>query len=334
MSGNMRSRQEQASDWIVLLHEAPDDASTQKRFEAWLDAAPENALAWVAATDTFETIDAIGPELEAHWRRADTEVTRQTSPSARESRSPRQWVGRNKLARSASILASGIAACLTLWFAPDAMLHVQSDFTTRAGELQTVQLADGSTVHLGPSSAIAVDYENHKRTVQLLVGEAWFDVTHNPAAPFSVEAGDVNTTVLGTSFDVRRSGAYTAISLKRGRVRVIDQGATSLVRRELTPGQWMRIGPDHAVESGRSSPDLLGLWLTGTLVARNRPIAEVIEELRPWFAGRIVLLDADLGRKRVDGVYNARQTKDALSALVERAGGNVRRITPWLIVVS
>ncbi len=35
-----------------------------------------------------------------------------------------------------------------------------------------------------------------------LEGEAFFDVTHRPAAPFIVQTGNINTRVLGTAFNI------------------------------------------------------------------------------------------------------------------------------------
>lgn len=223
-----------------------------------------------------------------------------------------------------------IAASLALWFAPAAMMRVQSDYVTAPGELRSVTLADGSTVNMGPGSALAIDYSGNARSVRLLKGEAWFDVKHNPAAPFHVIAGEVQTTVLGTSFDVRRLGTATAVSLKRGRVRVAAEGVT----RELSPGQWVRVGEAHVIETGADDPALFGAWQDGAIIARDRPIDDVIDELRPWFGGRIVLLNRALGRRRVDGVYNAHQLDSALAAIVSRAGGKVQRVTPWVILIS
>ncbi|WP_146037309.1 FecR family protein [Novosphingobium guangzhouense] len=333
MSGKARTTQEQASDWLVLLHDAPEDKQVQEGFEAWLDAEPQNALAWVDAIDAFDAIGAVGSEMEAHWGNANAAPVRQ-SKGIPPSRRGRGWVRRSLPSRRAQILGGPIAAALALWFAPAAMLHVRSDYTTAAGELRTLQLADGSVVRMGPGSAIAVDYGKDARRVRLLAGEAWFDVTHDPSAPFTVDAGEISTVVLGTSFDVRRSGGATAVSLKRGRVRVVNHGTASPSSRELMPGQWARVGADHAFEVGQGNPELFGAWQAGTLVARDRPIAEVIEELRPWYDGRILLLNSGLGDRRVDGVYNARKPRNALDALVSDAGGRVRQITPWLIIIS
>lgn len=319
-----RTAEEQAADWLILLREEPESASLQGRFETWLDDDPVHACAWVAVSETFETIAEVRPELDGPWRQADIAPLRAPWRRWRQC-SP----GRAAVVRPSRLVAGAIAAALALWFAPAAMLRIQSDYVTGAGELRSVTLADGSIVNLGPGSALAVDYSPNARSVRLLKGEAWFDVEHNPAAPFRVVAGEVQTTVLGTSFDVRRVGGATAVSLKRGRVRVTVAGLT----RDLSPGQWIRAGGDHGVEAGVDDPALLGAWQGGAIIASNRPVDEVIDELRPWFGGRIVLLNRALAGSRIDGVYNAHDPESALAAIVSRAGGKVRRITPWVILI-
>ena len=322
---NPRTAEQQAADWLLLLREEPECASLQGRFETWLDDDPVHVCAWVAVSESFETLSEAGPELAGQWREAAVAPLRAPRWRLRQ-RSP----GRLAAIRPGRLVVGAVAAALTLWFAPAAVLRLQSDYVTGPGELRSVTLADGSTVNLGPGSALAVDYSDNARSVRLLAGEAWFDVEHNPEVPFRVVAGEVRTTVLGTSFDVRRVGGATAVSLKRGRVRVTSAETT----RDLSPGQWVRVDEAHGVEAGVDDPALLGAWQEGAIIARNRPIAEVIDELRPWFGGRIVLLNHALGKSRIDGVYNAHEPESALSAMVARGGGKVQRITPWVILIS
>lgn len=323
VSDSPRTAEQQAADWLILLREEPESASLQGRFETWLDDDPVHACAWVAVSESFETISEVGPELDGPWRQVAIAPLR--VPRWRQRNS-----GRLAAIRPGRPVVGAVAAALALWFAPAAVLHLQSDYVTGPGELRSVTLADGSTVKLGPGSALAVNYSDKARSVRLLAGEAWFDVEHNPAVPFRVIAGDVRTTVLGTSFDVRRVGGATAVSLKRGRVRVTTEGTA----RDLSPGQWVRVDEAHRVEAGADDPALLGAWQGGAIIARNRPVAEVIDELRPWFGGRIVLLNRALGGSRIDGVFNAREPESALAAMVARGGGKVQRITPWIILIS
>lgn len=325
VSDSARTAEQQAADWLILLREEPESESLQRRFETWLDNDPQHACAWVAVSETFETLAEVGSELGGQARAGD--IVPLPGPHWRKRQGNS---GRTVGIRQGRLAVGAVAAALALWFAPAAVLRVESDYVTASGEIRSVTLADGSTMKMGPGSALAVDYSPNSRSIRLLAGEAWFDVQHNPAAPFRVIAGEVSTTVLGTSFDVRRVGGATAVSLKRGRVRVAAEGTT----RDLSPGQWIRVSETHELEVGADDPALLGTWQDGAIIARNRPIEEVIDELRPWFGGRIVLLNRALGRSRIDGVYNAREPESALAAMVSDAGGKVQSITPWLILIS
>lgn len=310
-----------ASDWLIRLREAPGDAALQERFEAWLDEDPLHVQAWASVSDLFEFMQEARPAVSTAW------------PVPPRTRSRRKWLGIPGRRGRAPLLAGMAAALLAIWLAPGAMLHLRSDHVTQAGETAAFSLPDGSSVRIGPKSAIAIDHGKGGRTVRLLAGQAWFDVRHDPAAPFRVEAGTVRTTVLGTSFDVRRVGASTYVSVARGRVRV-EEKDDAFAARELGAGQWLRIDPGDPMQAGVENPALLGGWRDGSLIVRDRPIADVIEELRPWYGGRILLLSPDLGRRRVDGVYDARDPARALAALAEQTGARLHRLTPWLIVIA
>lgn len=320
----------QAADWLIRLREEPDDRTTADAFEAWLDQDPAHVRAWASVSAMFEAIGETKPEYTGEWRAEGAAASRQFARRAhrRWTQTPQRRPGRRQLG------AAVAAALVCAWVAPSAILFASADHMTGAGEMELVTLDDGSAVRLGPHSAIAVDYEPGARAVRLLAGQAWFDVKHNPDAPFRVAAGDVRTTVLGTSFDVLRIGAATAVSVQRGRVRVVDHGTAPAPTRELASGEWARLDARHRMTHGTDNPALLGAWREGQLIVRNRPVGEVIDELRPWHHGRIIVLNPALKDRRIDGVFDARDTVAALTAIVRQEGGSVRTLTPWLIVIS
>lgn len=149
-----------------------------------------------------------------------------------------------------------------------------------------ILLSDGSVVTLNPNSRLS--YPNHfdssTRTVYLS-GEAFFDVTKNPAKPFLIYAKQTVTKVLGTSFLVR---AYTGekdvtVMVKTGRVSVYSQEdferaqKTGLRRVEgvvLTPNQQMtyNLEEDRLIKAVVEKP--------AALIA-NRPIREQLFEDAP-----------------------------------------------------
>ncbi|MBU5237319.1 FecR domain-containing protein, partial [Vibrio cholerae] len=62
-----------------------------------------------------------------------------------------------------------------------------ADYVTAPGEVRTITLADQSKVTLDADSAIAVDFSQGERHIQLRRGAGFFSVTHT-GQPFVVEA--------------------------------------------------------------------------------------------------------------------------------------------------
>jgi len=313
----------EASHWYVRLREEEGDEAAQAEFAEWLHADPAHAKAWQSMCETME---AVG-RTPAEWRSCGLpgQVGR-----LRESRSANRAPRR----RAGIAIGAAIAACALALALPTIGLHLRADHITAPGHVEQVRLADGSTVRLGPDSAIAVDYGDGGRTVRLLSGQAMFDVAHDEARPFRVRAGDVTATVLGTSFDVRMLGSVTGIAVAHGHVRVEDASARPTGAHDLHAGEWVRLDAGHAAETGTIAPQLVGGWQRGEALAENRTVGSMIDEIRPWFAGRIIVADAGLAGRRVTGIYNVRDPEQALAMIVRPHGGRVTRITPWLLVVT
>ena len=65
-------------------------------------------------------------------------------------------------------------------------------------------LPDGSFASLNTASRVSVRFTPERRAVRLEEGEAWYQVAHDRARPFVVEAGPVRVQAVGTAFSVRR----------------------------------------------------------------------------------------------------------------------------------
>ena len=74
--------------------------------------------------------------------------------------------------------------------------------------------------------------------------------------------------------------------------------------------------------------------MQGQIVARDRPLADVVNDLRRYHVGAIFLTDSDFGAQRVSGVYNLGKPVAALQAIAAAHGGVARAISPWVLVVS
>jgi len=94
------------------------------------------------------------------------------------------------------------------------------------GEEYQLVLSDGTRVWLNSETSLKfpVQFTHNKREV-ILEGEAFFEVTKNPNAPFIVKTGQMDVEVLGTSFNVSayKDEATVQATLVEGKVKVSSQ---------------------------------------------------------------------------------------------------------------
>lgn len=306
----------EAAYWLLVLEEEPDNADLRARFEAWLAASPANRAAWSETSQVYGLIASPGYAAHRARREAPQVVA---APLTIESP-----IGRRV---GLALAALAAAACIAL-FAPGIVLRLQADHATATAETRSLTLRDGSTVALAPDSAIEI-VPGPDRTVRLLKGEALFKVTRDPERPFRVLAHAVETTVLGTEFDVRLQEDGAVVAVREGVVRV-DQATVS---ERLEAGDWVSVAAAGLVARGELPPKEIAAWQSGRIIARDRSIAEVVDEIGRSFNGVIVVSQESFGHRRVTGVYNLSDPVAALRAAVSVHGGTVRQLSPWLLIV-
>lgn len=100
----------------------------------------------------------------------------------------------------------------------------------RQNENRIVRLPDGSTVilHAGSTLNYPSSFKGLSQRKVYLQGQAYFDITSNPSQPFIVHTGKIETTVLGTAFNIKANpgDADITVTVTRGRVKVSDQNST------------------------------------------------------------------------------------------------------------
>jgi transmembrane sensor len=316
-----------AVDWVIALQETPDDAALRARFAAWLDADPAHLAAWAEINDVSRLIGAASRASAAPDRR------NQRAPRVGRRNATRIEGGRRRRRGPVPFFAAAAAAaCVALVAMPELIVRARADAVAGSGEVKSVRLADGSLAQLAAGSALAVDFSAGRRKVRLLAGSGYFDVAHDAARPFQVEAGDTVVKVLGTAFEVRKSSDGISVAVRRGRVAVAcnDQSSAS----ELKAGQTLDFACGLRSVAGRIQPSRVASWVEGRIVAADQPMREIIDALRPWYGGLILARGEGLDKYRVTGVYDLHHPEQALAALAAAHHAKVQRITPWILVIS
>lgn len=302
-SDRMAQRIAEAVAWHTHIHES--DLSTTPEFEAWL-RDPENAQAWgqtVAVWD-FLGSQAKQPEAVAIRTVALTAVKRAMA----QRRLPWNW-RRPALAAAAAVLFMIAGLQGYNWFQRPA------DFTTGVGERRIVRLEDGSRISLDSDSEVTVRYSRHARELNLLRGQARFDVAHDVERPFSVIARDRKVVATGTAFNIDLTQPRVAVTLIEGHVVVLDargdlepnalrQQARQARQVELRAGQELIAATDQVPVVRAANIQEVTAWVSGQLIFSNETLSEVVARVNRYGATPIVIADARLANERVSGVFN------------------------------
>jgi transmembrane sensor len=312
-----------ASDWLIALGEQPANAELRARFEAWLAASSDHRRDWA---EIARTAEALGQAEPAHRREWGEFVRRRRAERASASRRG----GRRRWAAFAALAA---AACLAFVFGGNLMLRIEADHMTATAEQRRVQLADGTVALLAPDSAIDVAYGEAARRVRLLKGRAYFEVAAD-RRPFAVQAREVEARDIGTAFDVGLDARGIDVAVREGIVDVSAARVPASLAERLLAGDWVRVTTTGRIERGRLPADQVASWMQGQLVVKNRPVGEVVDALRPYFDGLVMLRGASLADQPLTGVYNLSDPVEALRAVARAQGASMHRISPWLIVIS
>src|SRR5689334_5411319 len=141
---------------------------------------------------------------------------------------------------------------------------------TGVGETRTLALDDGSRVVLDTSSRLRVAYTSAARDVELLGGQAHFEVAKDAHRPFRVRTASAEVVAVGTMFDVVALPTRTMVTLIEGRVnvRTIADIAKAEPRVEaLTPGEQLGItGDGQLLEKTVVKIENVTAWQRGTIV--------------------------------------------------------------------
>lgn len=266
--------QEQARRWFIQLSDVDAPVSAWLEFQDWLEQDDAHRLAYDDVERMWiELDDATSPAIIARVAANDAEPLAGRATARRAGPSRRAWLFPAVAAAAALVVTVGV------W--PQLTGQSQAETYRSEGQPRAVELSDGSHIYLNRYSSVSVAMKRDRRDVTLADGEAAFDVTHDPARPFVISAGDHDVRVLGTAFNVLHHGQRFSVGVSRGVVAVTPSKASAPVR--LTAGQKID-------QVGSAQPSLTTLdpatassWREGVLIYRDTPLAEVANDLSRYF---------------------------------------------------
>jgi transmembrane sensor len=192
--------------------------------------------------------------------------------------------------------------------------------SSASGQIGVVTLDDGSKVTLGGESRLVLPpgFPNRVRAVKL-EGTAKFEV---PAGeePFAVVAANTLIRTTGTTFDVRAYPAESTVT-----VRVREGGVTVKApegdARPVAAGQSLAVARGGAVSEPTTAAveSALG-WIDGRLVINDRPLREVLQQMKRWYSYDIYSPDTTLLARPVSMSASIESPREAITSIEQNSG--------------
>jgi transmembrane sensor len=241
-----------------------------------------------------------------------------SSPERRAS--PRVW------AVAASIAIAGIALSILAW----TWAHRYPTYTTEIGENLSITLSDGSTVDLNARSTLRIEFSKGERDVELLQGQALFDVAHDVSRPFIVKSGGATVRAVGTQFDVDRGASGTTVTVVQGRVAVGGGGAVPQIGAPgaaaptyVAAGEQVTVTAQAVTKPKHADVAATTAWTQRRLIFDGTRLSEVVEQFNRYNTRQLVIEDSELKDFHLSGVFTSTDPASLIRFLREQPGVEV-----------
>jgi transmembrane sensor len=317
----------EASAWLIEFRTGNPGQAERDRFSAWLRTSPHHIQAYFEVAAAWSELPDCDPEKRIDIQKMMRDALESGDANIVEL-GMRSKPSTPRLRFEPSPMWAAIAASVLVFLmATTAYFYSQRGvYRTGTGEQRSLILADGSSIELNAQSKIRVRYSDQERHIDLLAGQALFRVAQNKSRPFVVDTGGTQVRAVGTQFDVYRKVSGTIVTVLEGKVAVGNvlagssdsmeqlepvEGAES-IRREvfLAAGEQLTVPALSADTTAMTSPHpadvaVATAWTQKRLVFENTPLIEVAEEFNRYSIRHLVIVDEDLQRLGISGLYSS-----------------------------
>ncbi|WP_049814960.1 DUF4880 domain-containing protein [Bradyrhizobium sp. WSM2793] len=317
--------QREAIAWVQRIdsgHATSADAETLQR---WCAASPEHAAAFAAASGVWRDI-----------RRAGARIPRNQIEALPVHQTPRPVLDRRLflgggLAAAAAAYVAVTNPPLGLW---PSLRELNADYRTAVGEQRQVRPAENVAVRLNTQTRIAVHPAGGEGDrLELLAGQALFESVES-VRPLVVLAADGRSIGRHARFDVRcmngPAGTVVSVACFDGQVRIERNGSSAVIG----PAQSLRYDASGLGRVAAIDAEAESAWQRGIVLFRATPLADVVDEVNRYRAGRILLVNPGLAQRPVSGRFRIDQMDEILVRLEQAFDVKARKLPGGLVLLG
>lgn len=217
---------------------------------------------------------------------------------------------------------------LDLW---PSLGDVMADYHTATGETKDVSIP--GDIRLSLNTATSIKLQKPADTIErieLLRGEATVTVGAQPGRELIIVAGAGEARARHAQFNVLHEQDATCVTCLQGEVEVRLGTASSVLRL----GQQLRYGADGL---GSATPADIGevtAWREGLLIFHQRPLMDVVAEINRYRPGRVMVVNAELGRRVVNGRFRVDNVDGVMAMFEQIFGAKLTRLPGGIVLLG
>lgn len=312
----------EALAWVVRLRSGESTAADAEALQRWLDQSPAHAEAFRQAARLWRLLGPAARELSAE---AEISTTLVPQPPTRRLISRRSLLG-------GAVAASAVAYVVVrppfgLW---PSLVELSADYRTGKGEQRRVVLSDDISLALNTQTSIVVRSTPQEARIELISGEATIATNRTSSSPLVVDAADGRMVVARARFNALCEEGVVRVTCIEGEVDV--EWRKQAVR--LQPRQQVSYSPEGLGVSASVDPAEATAWQERLLIFRDRPLAEVIDEVNRYRPGRIIVTNAELARRLVNGTFHLDRLDDVVAQVRQLFGARVTSLPGGVVLLS
>lgn len=310
----------QAADWISKISLDGASESDIAALRAWRERSPDHAAAFAAVART--------------WRALDPVLALSRQEAAFAGVRPRSAIIGRRAVLGGMLGAAAAAAVLMvrppygLW---PSISELRADYRTGTGEQRTLSVGETAAVELNTETSIALRPGiGGDSGIELIAGEAAVAKRGGADTEFVVTAADGRTTAREATFNIRRDGDTVGVTCLSGTVRVAQRGRL----RDVAMGQQVIYAASGLGMPVSVDPGVVAAWRDGMLVFHDQSVARIIDEVNRYRPGRILLVNAALGRRLVTARFEINQLDDVIVQMNRVFGARVTALPGGVVLLG
>src|SRR3981081_1063818 len=313
----------EALDWVVRLKTGETTRGDVEALQRWRQQSPTHEEAFKKAARLFRNAGTAARELANEQRVADVAPVLQRLL-------PRPLARRAFLGGAIAAAAAGymlVRPPLGLW---PSLEELSADYRTGKGEQRKLVVAPDVSLELNTQTSVALRSAQNETHIELISGEASVMAKLPSSKPLVMLAGDGRITALQADFNARCLERIVSATCLDGVVDV-EQGR-NMVR--LHKGEQVSYSGAGIGASVPADAAQVTAWQAGLLIFRDRPLANVVDEINRYRSGKIIITSDDLKRRLVNGTFQLDRLENFVAQVEQLFGAKARSLPGGVVLLT